>query len=229
MDFLCRDVVRSSIEASGIYRRLPRFEALIAACAPPPAASPGAAPADAAPPEAVTKPASDPPDQAVQPGQPASTTPQPREDAAEARPANYQELPKWVEAAFPDRLVLSAKAQRAVKASTYHDVGTVCDALELLALHYVDMRRNGGREQFEQSLQALRLKDEAIAANPDRLRKDPQYWCKHEGRPVFVDRHLKKGNSREPRECLRIYYAWDEDARKVVVGHLTTHLASEIS
>jgi hypothetical protein len=242
VDTLCGEAVRASIAAPGIYRRLPRFETLAAACAPPPA------PANEPPherlagsldragePEQQTRATQRDPEEGRGPNAGLQAPAEPLEGAGEApapakaRPAKYQELPKWAAAAFADRLVLSAKAQRAAKASAYRDIGTVCDALELLAWHYVDMRRNGGREQFEQSLKKLRLKDEAVAANPDRLRKDPQYWCKHEGRPVFIERHLKKGNSREPRECLRIYYAWDEDTRKVVVGHLTTHLDSEIT
>ncbi|HEY1934957.1 MAG TPA: hypothetical protein VGG99_23375 [Acetobacteraceae bacterium] len=238
VDTLCGEVVRASIAAPGIYRRLPRFETLAAACAPPPreapAPEPRVEPLTAVLPQAPA-PATDAADDAPPAGAPPAGAPRddaPTDDAQAApdtRPARYQDLPKWAAAAFADRLVLSVKAQRAARTSAYRDIGTVCDALELLAQHYVDMRRNGGREVFEQSLKTLRLKDESVAANPDRLRKDPQYWCRLDGRPVFIDRHLKKGTSREPRDCLRIYYAWDEDTRRVVVGHLTTHLDSEIT
>ena len=146
-----------------------------------------------------------------------------------ARPNSYAELPGWVAENFPDRLVLSVKARRALAGSVYKDKALVCDALEMMAQHYVDMKRYGGRSEFEDRVRALKLKDEAVSASPAKLRNDQQYWCRHEGRHLFTDRHLKKGNSRDPQECLRIYYAWDEESRVVVIGHLTTHLESAIS
>ncbi len=145
------------------------------------------------------------------------------------RPGSYAELPGWVAENFPDRLVLSVKARRALAGSVYKDHMLVCDALEAMAQHYVDMKRYGGRSEFEDRVRALKLKDEAVSATPAKLRNDQQYWCRHEGRHLFTDRHLKKGNSRDPQECLRIYYAWDETSRMVVIGHLTTHLESAIS
>jgi hypothetical protein len=146
-----------------------------------------------------------------------------------ARPGSYAELPGWVAENFPDRLALSMKARRALAGSVYKDCNLVCDALELMAQHYVDMKRYGGRSEFEDRLRALKLKDEAVSATPAKLQNDQQYWCRHEGRHLFTERHLKKGNSRDPQECLRIYYAWDETSRMVVIGHLTTHLESAIS
>ena len=53
-------------------------------------------------------------------------------------------------------------------------------------------------------------------------------------RPAFIDsrvkdRHLTVRNSREWRECTRIYHARDEESQKVVVGQVTPDLLSEIS
>ena len=146
------------------------------------------------------------------------------------RPDSYQELGEWAERCFPDRLVLSAKARRAVAGSAFRDIGLVCDALELLATAYVDMRREGkGRDAYEAGLRRLYLDDDQIAASPDHHRNDPQYICRYEGDEFFTGRHLKKGTSYDPRECLRIYYAWDEDGRRVMIGHLTTHLTTAVS
>jgi len=36
--------------------------------------------------------------------------------------------------------------------------------------------------------------------------------------------HLRRGNSRDERQCLGIYFFWDEQARLVVVGSLPAHL-----
>ncbi|MDE2574392.1 MAG: hypothetical protein KGL55_03695 [Rhodospirillales bacterium] len=146
---------------------------------------------------------------------------------APPRPLGYEGLARWIEDSFPGRLALSAKARRA--AMPFADFSLVCDAIEALAIEYVDMRRGGGRQDFERRLAALHVSDEAIAASPDRHRGREQYWCRHDGRDIFTDRHIKRGNSRDGRETLRIYYGWDEEAEMVVIGHLTTHLDTEIS
>ena len=39
-----------------------------------------------------------------------------------------------------------------------------------------------------------------------------------------LDRHLKKGNSRNSRHCFRLYFFWDDEDEQVVVGWLTSHL-----
>jgi hypothetical protein len=127
-------------------------------------------------------------------------------------------------------LVLSSKAKRALADAMFNDLPLVCDALHVMAEEYVTMRRTGsGREAFEANLQRLHLRDEMIAASPQRHRREPQYLCHYEGQELFTDRHLKKGNSYDPRESLRIYYAWEPISEQVVIGHLTSHLETEVS
>ncbi|HVY14010.1 MAG TPA: hypothetical protein VHB27_02195 [Rhodopila sp.] len=151
------------------------------------------------------------------------------EEGAE-RPTDYSGVPQWVVKTFSGRLVLSKKAEAAVMSSVYQDIGLVCDALQLLAMQYVDMRRHGDRRPiYEGRLRSLTLREEPIGASLDKFRSDSQYKCRYEGRELFTDRHLKKGNSRDPREILRIYFCWDEETRQVVVGHLTSHLETAIS
>jgi len=143
-------------------------------------------------------------------------------------PTNYDGLSDWVIERFPERLALATTVRP--KELGFIDIKLVCEALEALAQDYVSMRRlGGGRQDFEARLNRLGIEDTAIAANPDRFRKKPQYLTRHEGRTLFTERHLKKGNSRDRRECLRIYYAWDQEAAMVVVGRMTEHLPTDVS
>lgn len=146
------------------------------------------------------------------------------------QPREFSDIPKWAVDTFSGRLVLSKKAQAAVMSSVYQDIGLVCNALQLLAMQYVDMRRHGDRKPiYDEALRRLTLEDSPIGKNLDKYRADSQYRCRYEGRDLFTDRHLKKGNSRDPREILRVYFCWDEETRQVVVGHLTSHLETDIS
>ena len=41
----------------------------------------------------------------------------------------------------------------------------------------------------------------------------------------MLERHLKNNSgTRGPRRCLRIYFAWDEDTARVVIGHPPGHM-----
>ena len=46
----------------------------------------------------------------------------------------------------------------------------------------------------------------------------------HNGQRKKFDKHLTKGDGRDPRKCLRIYYFWDNETGMVVVGSLPYHL-----
>jgi hypothetical protein len=56
-----------------------------------------------------------------------------------------------------------------------------------------------------------------------------EYLTQHNGRKRELDRHLKKGNSRDARYCFRLYFFWDEDNEQVVVGWLTSHLGTRLT
>ena len=51
-----------------------------------------------------------------------------------------------------------------------------------------------------------------------------EYYVAYQGRRILMARHLKKGNSRDERYCLRIYFFWDDEDEQVVVGSLPGHL-----
>ena len=40
----------------------------------------------------------------------------------------------------------------------------------------------------------------------------------------MLEQHLRKGSGREERFCLRIYFFWDKDSKKVIIGWLPSHL-----
>lgn len=50
------------------------------------------------------------------------------------------------------------------------------------------------------------------------------YLISVDGRPRMLDRHLKKGTSKDQRHCFRLYFLWDEDSQQAVVGWLPSHL-----
>ena len=150
------------------------------------------------------------------------------EDPAVPPLTAYADLPDWTERHFPGRIVLAGRAVRSLKSARFEDVALVAKAVALLGTTYHRMKTEGGaelREAFEEELRELRLQ-ETPSISPDRQGKARDgFEIESEGRRLTLDRHLKNNSgTRDPRRCLRIYFAWDEDTARVVIGHLPGHM-----
>ena len=142
--------------------------------------------------------------------------------------AAYADLPDWAERRFPGRIVCAGRALRALKSARFEDVALVGKAVALLGTTYHRMKTEGGmelREAFEDEMRELKLQ-ETPSISPDRQGKARDgFEIEWEGKRLTLDRHLKNNSgTRDPRRCLRIYFAWDEDTAKVVIGHLPGHM-----
>ena len=148
-------------------------------------------------------------------------------------PTDYKTMPEWVKEHLAGRLVLHPRAERAVSKAEYNDVGMVYRALLILANEYRDSRMGTGtKEAFLQALAQYGMSCSG-AIDPSRAGEEgPTYYVNYPigtSHRVFLESHIVKGNSREDRYCLRIYFFWDEDTKQVVVGWLPSHLNNRIS
>jgi hypothetical protein len=94
------------------------------------------------------------------------------------------------------------------------------------------MRREGGAtkvEAFKAACEKLHLEEGPTGSGIRAGEQGEEYFVKFGGRRVFLDRHLKKGSSRDPRYAFRLYFFWDEENDQVVVGWLPSHLDSRIT
>lgn len=51
----------------------------------------------------------------------------------------------------------------------------------------------------------------------------------YDGRIVDITPHLKFGHGKDSETTLRIYYCWDQETGKIVIGHIGTHLVNDTS
>jgi len=153
-------------------------------------------------------------------------------------PDSYSAIPAWVDTTMNGRLLLHQRAKRGLKNAIYEDPQTVAEALDLLATHYRNSRVELGdaarraKQVFEQRCQELGL-DVAKSISPTQAGEyEREYYVTYgTGRNSsrLLEWHLKKGNSRADRHCLRIYYFFDEGAQVVVVGSLPGHLENQLT
>lgn len=147
-------------------------------------------------------------------------------------PETLDELNDWAEEKLAGRVVLTPRALRDAKGSSFADVAQVFRCLEYLAGEYRDMRIHGVDEVPEGETKLASLGVQNLPSGKEhKLRALGDAFLVRWGsgnRKHLLDMHLKNGgNTRDPARCLRIYYFWDDDTRQVIVGSLPAHLRTD--
>lgn len=146
---------------------------------------------------------------------------------ARSIPPTLDQFEDWCRNELAGAVEVLNRAFSGVKKSQLEDVALIYEALLLLKDHYVPMRREGGidrKNAFESRCQTLGLADEPTFSGERWGEQGDEYKVRYGGRGRLLDRHLKKGNSKDQRHCFRLYYFWDDETEQVVVGWLPSHL-----
>ncbi|MDD5699097.1 MAG: hypothetical protein PHH77_10820 [Victivallaceae bacterium] len=140
-------------------------------------------------------------------------------------PAAYEELPQWVEKYLSGRLLLHPRAIRGIKDAMYESPQLVYKALLLLGFTYRDMRLgHSDRNNFDRECAELELRFSGSIARSRAGSEGEEYFVAYNGQRRFLEFHLRKGNSKDRRYSLAVYFFWDDEDGQVVVGDLPAHL-----
>lgn len=148
-------------------------------------------------------------------------------------PDKFEEMANWVQEHLTGRLVLHPRAIRGLKDAIYEDVKLAYKALLLLANEYRNMRLGScEKEVYDGKCMALELRDSQSISEERAGEEDDTYFVKYpfgSSRNRFLERHLRKGSTKNDRLCFGIYFFWDEDTGQVVVGWLPSHLQNRLT
>lgn len=147
-------------------------------------------------------------------------------------PSSLNELEEWAAKHLAGKLILLARAARGAKKSEFEMPQLVFKGLLLLGHEYRQMKRFGGPDnmaRFAKKAKELRISEEPTHSGTRAGEEGDTYYADFRGSRRYLERHLKKGASRDPRRCLRIYFFWDDEEQVVVVGWLPSHLKTRAS
>lgn len=112
-----------------------------------------------------------------------------------------------------------------MKDAQFEDIELVYKCLQLLATDYRQMRQGAiERQDFENKCRQIGVEYSGSITDTRAGEEKDTYYFMHRGKRRKMDYHLKKGNSRDPRYCMRIYFLWDDENDAVVIGNLPHHL-----
>lgn len=148
---------------------------------------------------------------------------------AQQREWRLDDLAEWADL-HADAVTILPRAIAEAKKSVFENHVLVFEALDMLAnLYRLVKRSEAPREDLKARADALGLfmggsVDPGIA----RAYRDA-YFVMYGGRRRWLDQHVGRGTSRDPRYSLRIYFFWDDESERVVVGWLPTHLPNSMT
>ena len=96
----------------------------------------------------------------------------------------------------------------------------------------VPARLYGGLERYtvaKSKLTELGMEDAPCFVNRDEARRTTGYSVQYEGTTHYLYDHIKYGNGYDNSNQIRIYYFWDEQRSRFVIGKMPSHLRNNLT
>ena len=138
----------------------------------------------------------------------------------------------WAQRNVGPNVWFAPKAMKTAERSVlYRDPERIGAAVRMLDELYVPMRLGDAdaRAAYEARLLELGLEDAACFTRANDILNFPEYGVIYRTRRFWCDRHLKQGGGTDPRTMFRVYFHWHAEERRVLIGHLPTHLDNNMT
>ncbi len=159
-------------------------------------------------------------------------------DQAQAKPVDralesYEELEDWADEVLGPHIIIHRKALKDCRQNGHPDMlQRIANTLIAIRDHWIPHKLEGGLERRDAAVKALAtlgVEDEACFARREKAREKPEYSVRDGDVTRVLYDHFKYGNSRNNAEQFRIYYSWDDDARRLIIGKMPSHLPNDMS
>lgn len=141
---------------------------------------------------------------------------------------SYDDMEAWCETTLGDHIEV---LPRALREASKHGAPEMLERIEATLImirdYYVPMRldaKDGAWEAFRRRCEEMGIEESACFAQKGDIKNFPEYRTSFAGRRIYLDRHFKFGGGYDLRRMFRIYFAWDEETKSVIIGHMPTHL-----
>ena len=139
-------------------------------------------------------------------------------------PTEKDKICTWIRKRFPETIYLTKRAESAC--SKYDGVLSIPELCD--GIIYLDAYARYKLGKIDNAM--LELYSARNSWSPDgcgketlRVRKD-DYSVSYEGKTKLLDLHLKSGISNG--NLMRIYFLWDAEMKKIIIGYMPGHLAT---
>ena len=159
-------------------------------------------------------------------------------DVVEEKPLSrqlksYDELEDWAEEVLGPHIYIHTKALKDCRKNGHPDMlERIGDTLLTIRDYWITSKLEGGldkKQSAEKALAALGVDDEGCFARREKASEKPDYSVRDGNVTRVLYDHFKYGNSRQNSEQFRIYYAWDDEGGRLIIGKMPSHLPNDQS
>ncbi|MCM2441504.1 hypothetical protein HGO34_17410 [Agrobacterium vitis] len=146
---------------------------------------------------------------------------------------NYDDLKDWAEEVLGPHIYIHTKALKECCKNGHPDmIDRIADTLIAIRDFWIPFKLEGGlakKEAAENALAALGVENEGCFTRREKAAEKSEYSVRDGSITRVLYDHFKYGNSRQNSEQFRIYYSWDEDGRRLIIGKMPSHLPNDLS
>lgn len=145
-------------------------------------------------------------------------------DVAAGFPTDNKNVCDWAADTFPNDLIISSRAYSEMrKYSGALDIASLCDGLVFLAAYARYRRQEITEETLTLYAEHCNWDIQGCGKEAMKMHKT-DYSLTYNGKQYLLDQHIKHGIKSE--ELIRIYFCWDDDLQKIIIGSMPGHLAT---
>jgi hypothetical protein len=146
---------------------------------------------------------------------------------------SYDDLEDWADEVLGEHVLIHNAALKDCRKNGHPNMlSRIADVLVVVRDYWVPAKLNGGREKREtvrNKLRALGLEDSPCFVDREEARRTAGYSVQYDGESRVLLDHLKYGNGYDNANQIRIYYFWDENRKRFVVGKMPSHLRNNLT
>lgn len=158
---------------------------------------------------------------------------QPAEESMDRALQSYDDLEDWADELLGPHIVIHRKALKDCRQNGHPDMlERIANTLLAIRDHWIPHKLEGGLERRDAAvtaLAALGVEDEACFARREKAKEKPEYSVRDGDITRVLYDHFKYGNSRNNAEQFRIYYSWDDEGQRLIIGKMPSHLPNDMS
>jgi uncharacterized small protein (DUF1192 family) len=146
---------------------------------------------------------------------------------------SYEDLEDWADEVLGEHVYIHAAALKDCRKHGHEKMlAKIESALLAVRDHLVPARMKGGKELWDtahEKLTELGMEDTPCFVDRDEAKKASGYSVQYESQTRVLFDHIKYGNGYDNANQIRIYYFWDEEKKRFVIGKMPTHLRNNLT
>ncbi len=145
----------------------------------------------------------------------------------------YEDLEDWADEVLGYTVRIHHAALKDCKKNGHDNVlDRIESALIVIRDYLVPLKMHGGidrRDLLHEKLGEIGMEDTPCFVDRDEAKRAPGYSVQYEGNAEVLFDHIKYGNGYDNANQIRIYYFWDSQRKRLVIGKMPSHLKNNLT